>query len=258
MPADVQRPGEGESAVAVWTLETTAVPTALDRLQSLLDASERARAGRYRFERDCRRFVVRRACLRLLLADHVGVPPERLRFEASPTGKLRLADGLSPVPFEFSLSQSEDLAVFAIATERRLGVDVERVATDRPLADLARRFFSPVEVSALEAAPPGERVNSFYRCWTAKEAFLKARGDGLSLPLDSFAVDFGAHAPPALLSFAGDAAEVSRWSFAWLSLGSAYAGALVAEGPAVRPEVRPVDAEILSSGSTSVVRSRLP
>jgi 4'-phosphopantetheinyl transferase len=174
---------------------------ALDGLRHLDEASlspdERARAARLAAGDVRRRFVASRAALRDILAAYVGASPAGLRFRYGPHGKPALAPPLEWL--HFNLAHSQDLAVVAVA-RRPVGVDVERV---RPLADgplaLAARTFAPGEVAALRAAPQSQQLDEFFRYWTCKEAYVKARGAGLSLPFDQFTVELPPHAAPRLL-----------------------------------------------------------
>jgi 4'-phosphopantetheinyl transferase len=154
--------------------------------------------------------------------------PEAVRFRYGPRGKpmLDAEDGL----LRFNLSHSGDLALVAVSLGRDIGVDVERVRPDRDLERIATRFFSAAEVAALLALPRAERAGAFYRCWTRKEAYIKALGDGLAIPLDSFDVAFAPGATAALLASRLDSAEARRWSMAALEPGPGYAGAMVVEG----------------------------
>ena len=174
-------PARGE--VQVWLEWIDDAPTAVG--MALLDDDERARAGRFRFERDRRRFVARRAFLRHVLAGYVGVAPRNLRYRTSSNGKPELAGTFGVA---FSASHADGLAVVAVAIDGQVGVDVER---SRPMADsldLARRLFSAWERARVEAAPTSMRSEAFLRIWTRKEAYVKFVGTGLSMPLDAFDV----------------------------------------------------------------------
>ena len=161
--------------------------------------------------------------LRRLLARYTGERPERLRFAAGPFGKPRLDSEPAARRVEFNLSHSGAIALYAFAQGRRVGVDVERVLSipedDERLSDL---WLSEAELAELAAVDPAARTRSFYSLWTRKEAFLKARGEGLSLAPDRVRV-FGER----VLS---EPAEADRWSVRDLSVGPGYAAALAVEG----------------------------
>jgi 4'-phosphopantetheinyl transferase len=162
------------------------------QLITLLDSDERARAARFRFARDRRRFVVRRGRARQWLAEAAGGNPARLRFTADAHGKPMLADGP-----HFSLSHSGETMMLAIG-DAELGCDVEAIDPALDWPPLARSFFSDAENAALAALAPEAARTAFFACWSRKEAFIKALGLGLSYPLDAFTVSVGA--APAVVS----------------------------------------------------------
>jgi 4'-phosphopantetheinyl transferase len=127
----------------------------------------------------------------------------------------------------FNLAHTGHLAVYACAFGRAVGIDVERVEEQPDLLDVADNWFSPFERSALRELPAGSRTAAFYRCWTRKEAYVKAVGSGLTAPLDRFHVTFRPHEPVALLRVDGDPAEAARWRMTELALPAGYVGALV-------------------------------
>ena len=166
--------------------ETLAVDDAT--LTHLLGADERARADRFRFPRDRRRFVVRRARLRQVLAAWVGRAPEALTFTENSHGKPILVDGPP-----FSLSHSADMMMLAIG-DAEVGCDLEWIDPALDWPPLAETFFTPAERAALAALPPEAARRAFFACWARKEAFVKALGLGLSYPLDAFHVSVGGSA----------------------------------------------------------------
>lgn len=226
----IPRPDE----VHVWSIPLERGDEVVARLGAWLAPDERARADRFVFPRDRRRFTVARAALRAILSGYLGRDPAAVGFAYGERGKPRLVESGR---LDFNLAHSHELALCAVTAGRAVGVDLEWL---RPVSDLlavARTAFSPAERAALLARPEEERMAVFYRCWVGKEAYVKARGDGLSLPLDSFDIALGADWP-ALLANRLDPAEPSRWSFVGLAPGEGYVGALAVEGPTVR--VRPM------------------
>lgn len=203
-------------------------PPTATALARTLTADEQARAARFVFERDARRFVVAHSALRAVLAGYLDVAPRALAFTQGAHGKPGLAgpdDGVS-----FNLSHSGEVAAVAVGWRRVLGVDVEQ---ERPLPDrdaLAARSFAPREQAALAALPEAERHAAFFRCWTRKEAFIKATGLGLAQPLEGFVVTLGPDEPARFLAIEGDPAELGRWTLHALHPPAGYAGALVVEG----------------------------
>src|SRR5207249_8265351 len=145
------------------------------------------------------RFIVGRAVLRLILAGYVHELPRRLRFDYGPHGKPALAHDGKPHATHFNVSHSQGLAVYAITRGKEIGIDIEYVCPARSIDAVAETAFSPWELAALQSLPPDRRQIAFFTCWTRKEAYLKARGEGLSLPLEQFDVSLAPGEPAALL-----------------------------------------------------------
>lgn len=202
------------------------------RLHSLLSEAEQARAARFLSPLHRDRFAVAHGRLREILAERLGVPPEALQFGQAEHGKPHLAGPEARSRLQFNLSHSGDRGLVGWAENRHLGVDIELW---RPLGDeaaLVRRFFSPAENAAYAALPEPERTQGFFECWTRKEAYIKAVGRGLGLPLDSFDVAFGPGREPALLRPSAEV-EVSRsWALAAPELGRGASAAVILEGDA--------------------------
>lgn len=217
-------PGLAEDEVHVWRVVLDLGAAELARLEATLSPEEAARAARLRFEPDRRGFLAAHGALRDILARYLGADPARLEFRRAAFGKPALAPACGAAWLRFNLSHSHGLALCAVARHREVGVDVERI---RALIDerlIARRFFAPQEVAALESLPAEEQTTAFFRCWTRKEAYIKARGEGLGIPLDSFTVSLGPEGSSA----------VAGWSLEALAPASGYAGAVTAEGRAWR------------------------
>ena len=216
-------------AVHVWRIDLdAAVPAGLALAPSLPD-DERRRAERFRFPRDRERFLAGRAALRGILGGYLDRPPQDIALGRGPSGKPLL---LGPVGgLEFNLAHAEGCALLALTRGRRVGVDVEGLRLGESGMDVARRFFAPAEVARLRATAEDARPLTFVRCWTRKEAYVKARGDGLSLPLQQFQVPLAPDATRALLASSDGPEEVARWTLRELPVARRYLGALVVEGP---------------------------
>jgi 4'-phosphopantetheinyl transferase len=212
--------------IHVWRVKLDGGPEQLPALGHALAPDELARADRFRFPHDRSRFVIAHAALRALLGRYLNRAPEQIRFASGPHGKPRLTEST----LHFNLAHSGGLALIAVAWEREVGVDLEGMRADVDFAGLAARFFSPAEARALAGLPDEEQVAAFYAAWTRKEAYLKARGAGLSLGLAQCEVSFRPGEPAALLATQPDPAEAARWTLAALDPGPGYAGALAAEG----------------------------
>ncbi len=196
-------------------------------LRVLLAADEIARADRFHFAKDRDHFIVARALLRKLLAAYLGADAAELRFAYAEKGKPSL-DG-PPGAVNFNLAHSGGRALYAFTRARELGVDLEFIREDLESEKIAGRFFSAAEVATLERVPLELRKQAFFECWTRKEAYIKARGDGLSLPLDEFDVSFPGE-PAALLRNHKEPEEAARWTMRSLRAPSGYVAALVVEG----------------------------
>ena len=188
----------------------------------VLSSDEIARAGRFHFERDRIYFTQCRSALRALLAGYLAIPATEIRFEYLTNGKPRLRAEQNPRALQFNVSHSANMAVIAVGSEHRLGVDIEKIRADVDTASLAERFFSLRERAGLQALPDHLRVPGFFACWTRKEAFLKATGDGLSFPLADFSVTTHPDLDPELEGINGNAEAGKLWFLADLSLADGY------------------------------------
>lgn len=194
----------------------------------VLSADERARAKRFVFDRDRDQFVTTRAVLRHLLGGYLERDPGDIEFEYNRHGKPRLIGQGSPL--EFNVSHSSDAAVFAFSRAGAVGVDVEAIRNIADGDSLAERFFAPNEARTLRAVPPALRDQAFFNCWTRKEAFIKALGDGLSHALDSFEVTLAPSDPVRVVQVGGDTWEARHWTLTALPPEPGYAGALAVRG----------------------------
>ena len=219
-----------DDEVHVWRAALDLTVSQVQHLKQTLSPDELARAARFRFPKDRDHFIVARGVLRTILGRYLGLEPSRLRFCYSPYGKPSLDRECGGDSLCFNLSHSHGLALFAVTRDRELGVDIEYLRRDLADEGIAQRFFSPPEVAALSALPTGVRGVAFFNCWTRKEAYIKARGEGLSFPLDQFDVSLAPGEPAALLRTEGDPQEASRWSLVALSPGADYVAALVVRG----------------------------
>lgn len=203
--------------VHVWRVDIGS-PHSESSLRALLSEDERKKADGFIFEEDRVRFTVTRGTLRSLLGRYLGLEPERLLFRHGPRGKPRLDENSGEDALRFNVSHSGSLALIVLSRGREVGVDVERV---RPVLDserIAARFFPPREAAALHSLPEAARTETFFDCWTRNEAYLKARGDGLS----------------SIENPSGTA----RWTSMRLNPGPGYSGAVAVEGRGWRLKCR--------------------
>jgi 4'-phosphopantetheinyl transferase len=197
--------------VEIVTTQLVAEPEAVRELLAILSSDERQRAGRFAFDLDRRRFIVARGRLRQLLATRLGVRPELVEFTYGAHGKPATARRFAGSNLRFNLSHCGDLAVYAFASGRDIGVDVEAI---RPLPDadaIATRFFSRRENEAYRALCPCDRPLAFFTCWTRKEAFIKAIGDGLSYPLYRVNVSLALGHAPTMVRLDDTPEDQRRW-----------------------------------------------
>lgn len=218
-------PGE----VHLWQAWLDLSPDKIRLLEGLLSNDELERARRFHFQRHRQQFVARRGMLRMIIGAYLSAEPESLRFSYSEFGKPDLALPLQSDGLLFNLSSSGGLALYAFAQRRQVGVDVEKVRQDFEHERIGR-FFSLREQSALLSLPAEQRAQAFFNCWTRKEAFIKAHGEGLSLPLDQFDVSIASGDEARLLATRFDPGEAERWTLQHLSPAPGYVGALAVEG----------------------------
>lgn len=209
--------------VHLWERRLDATPAEVNACYELLSGAERERAQRFRIERPRIAFVLTRGTLRSLLAHYQGGEPQAVRFRYQDQGKPFLEDDNN---LFFNVSHTDGLALLAFAKGRRLGVDVEKVKPDTEVEKLAERFFSERECRDLRELKGDELRAAFFRVWTRKEAYIKATGEGLSLPLDQFDVSIAAGDSNALRATRPDALEAERWVVSDVTVQTGYAAAV--------------------------------
>jgi 4'-phosphopantetheinyl transferase len=220
-----------EDEVQLWRVDLEAIRAEESRWREVLSDDETKRASRFHFPADRQRFVAARALLRKILAAYLpATDPIELNFSYSKRDKPSLAVAHAASRLRFNVSHSGGIALYAVARRREIGVDVEQVRRDFDVEPIARRFFSAHEQKQLAALSAEQRVDAFFRCWTRKEAYIKATGDGLSLPLHQFDVSLDSLATNALLATRPDAAEAERWVLREVPGGVGYSAALCVQG----------------------------
>ena len=207
-----------EHALHLWRFDLDTGRVALNDLA----ADERQRADRFHYERDRLRYVAGRTALRTILARYLDSAPQALRFTYNAQGKPALEP---PAALRFNLAHSDNHALLAVTTgPHELGIDLEHLRPGFATDTIAERFFAPEETAALRALPQPAQEAAFFRCWTRKEAYIKACAQGLHMPLDSFDVSLGADEPARFLR------NGEGWSMASFQVEPDYEGAIVAEG----------------------------
>jgi 4'-phosphopantetheinyl transferase len=214
------------SEIHIWHAALDRDESDLGRLQATLSPDEKTRADRFHFAKDRNHYTVARGLLRELLGGYLRQDPASLEFSYGPHGKPYLSGANASSGLSFNLSHSSGLAVYAFAVQRNLGIDVEHIQPESAGEDIARRYFSPREVSDLHGLPPEAKAEGFFNCWTRKEAYIKALGTGLHTPLDSFSVSLRPGQPAEFLGGVD-----SRWRIAAFQPAGGYAAAVVYDGP---------------------------
>jgi 4'-phosphopantetheinyl transferase len=205
MPDPIFRLKPGE--LHVWIFNLDSPNQVCSPWEGLVSEDETRRSEKYHFERDRLRFIARRGILRLLLGKYTGRDPAGITYVTNPHGKLCLPFQ----PVKFNLSKCQNRVAFVFMLENEVGIDLEQI---HPLAEfelLEKRLFSPLEQAGLSALAPGTQLDAFFHTWTQKEAFLKAHGEGLSLPLQDFSVSVDPNLAGELKSFNWSANEILHW-----------------------------------------------
>ena len=216
--------------VHVWRARLDQPNAVVEQFWGTLSADEQERAARFHFPGGRDSYVVGRGILRELLSRYLGMQPSEVSLTYSAHGKPALAEGCGRLALRFNLAHSGRLALYGLVLDRLIGIDIEKHRPDFAGQRIADRFFSSRESDALRALPKEQREEAFLNCWTRKEAYIKARGEGLSFPLDAFDVSLAPGEPAALLATQGDPSEAARWTMFALSAGDGYAAALAVEG----------------------------
>ena len=216
--------------VHVWRAPLEVPLNVVNFLNCVLSPGECDQARRFYFEKDRQHWIVAHGVLRLLLGRYLEVEASELQFVINAYGKPFLAQPPHEARLHFNLSHSGELALYAFAYDREVGIDVEQMRVTLDYEEVASHYFSAYECTVLRALPISLREEAFFSCWTRKEAYIKARGKGLSLPLDQFDVSLTPWEPAALLTDRKDPPAPAHWSLCTLAPAVGYAGALAVEG----------------------------
>lgn len=231
-------PRISRAAVHLWRTRLDQPESVVRDLGNFLSREELRRADRYLsdFSRQC--FMVGRGWLRTMLGRYLGLDPRAFDFCYGPYGKPELAE-ISKIhnrqsnltgSLRFNLSHSQNIAVLAVAIDRYVGIDVEQIRSVVEMDGIVTQLLSSAERSEFDQLPVSQRKSAFFRCWTQKEAYLKALGDGLTVPLQNIEVSIGTEAPPKLRRVLGRPKEASRWILKDVQPSPGYLGALAVEG----------------------------
>lgn len=211
----------------IWRISLETGDANINRLLWVLSDEELQRANRFHFEQDRKRFVVARGLLRMLLSDYCNSHPVEHYFNYNSYGKPALSGNPH---IRFNVSHAGDMVLIGICCGREIGVDVERIRPFERAEQIVERYFSTLERSAFRSLPEHLRDKAFFTCWTRKEAYIKAVGKGMSLPLNKFSISFLPDTPPRLLEAPPDDGGNRDWSMQEITVNPGYAAAAVVEG----------------------------
>jgi 4'-phosphopantetheinyl transferase len=223
-------PALGSDEVHVWRFELDLPDPVIDSHFAVLSQDERERAQRFVFKKDRSHYIAARAAVRRTLGRYLQADPASLQFVYAARGKPSLSPQDPASELKFNVSHSAGIALLALSLSRDVGVDVERIRDDFPGLAIAHQFFTAAEYAALSSIEPARMHEAFFNCWTRKEAFIKAIGDGLSYPLKQFEVSLLPGEPARLLSIDGQAALAARYSLHGMVPRPGYVGALAVAG----------------------------
>ena len=216
--------------VHIWKVQLLKSPSEVAGLYDVLSDDERKRADRFYFHKDRNSFIVARGTLRNILSYYLSISPGEIEFVYNSYGKPFLRPTKNRSGLEFNLSHSSDIAIYAISTNRKVGIDIERIRKDFADMEIAKNFFSENEIRSLLSLEKEQRIIAFFNCWTRKEAFIKAVGKGLSIPLDSFDVSVEPDMPAKILRIDNDLSNKNDWTMLSFEPAPHFVSALVVEG----------------------------
>ena len=218
--------------VHVWRLNLDATPSRMRQLTKILSADERKKAERFRFDRHQRRYIVSHAILRIILGRfYLDIEPHKLEFGRGDYGKPHVANRFPERKLCFNIASSNELAMYAVTRNDEIGIDVEFERELSDAAEIAAHYFSSGEIAALQSLPAETRQKGFYNCWTRKEAFIKAIGQGLSFPLNNFEVSLAPEESARIISIEGDPVKTKQWTLVSLEPAQGYIAALAVRKP---------------------------
>lgn len=216
--------------IHIWRVSLAQTESCLQSLQQTLSTDERTKAEGFHFPKGRSQFIVSRGALRAILSRYLNINSHILRFDYNSYGKPSLIAAQGGNTLRFNLSHSGGMALIAITKNREIGVDIEGINPNFPCLEIAESFFSSLEKSVLRSLPEHLQATAFFTCWTRKEAYIKAVGKGLSIPLNQFDVSLAPGEPAALLNVEENPEEASRWSLIELMPSSDMVAAVAVAG----------------------------
>ncbi len=223
--------------LVIWRLQLDYQSGELNQYKSLLSSSELIKSEKFHFDKDRNRFIISHGVLRKILSTYTGLRPEEIKISENRYGKPFVQPGTADNDIRFNISHSHRGVLLAFSSGIELGVDLEFQRSDFPTLDIVKRFFSEREIADFLSVAVSDRVQAFYNCWTRKEAYIKARGMGLSIPLESFDVSL-IPGQPAELRKAPDDGIAGEWRVMDLNVWGGYSGAICIEKEVVSIKVQ--------------------
>ncbi len=217
--------------IHIWRVSLDSASIRVKDLFGLLANDEANRALRFHFQRDVNRFIIVRGVLRLLMSTYIQIPPEQIKFQYGARGRPFLTSDQNDSSLDFNVSHSHGLALLAFTSGRTVGIDLEYVRPDIAHEQVAEYFFSQQEIASLRSLSQNLQSAAFFNCWTRKEAFIKATGEGLSRPLNQFSMSLIPGDTARLLAIQGQPEELFKWFVQGLDPGPGYTAAVVAQNP---------------------------
>ena len=214
--------------VHVWCATLDISTESRTKHRNTLSPDEHTRVNGLVFERPLNQFIAARGILRVILGQYLNTSPANIEFEYGPQGKPFIKSNSTSL--QFNVSHSENKAIYAIAQNAEVGIDIEKIHHIDDCLKIAQRFFSPQEVSELNKQPSDELQTAFLTCWTRKESYIKAIGQGISMPLDKFSVSVSLNEPPKLISNELEPDELNKWTFTSIAPIDGYVGTVACEG----------------------------
>jgi 4'-phosphopantetheinyl transferase len=201
----------------------------VDENTEVLSEDEQTRANRFHFEKDRKYFITARVILRKLLGAYLSVSPAQLQFTYAAKGKPELIDNA----LQFNLSHSKNWAIYAISKTMPVGIDIEAIAENREIDNIAQRFFSPEEFLQIKNLQGKDKLRAFYNGWTRKEALLKGIGEGLQYSLAKVVVDLADNISQQTIFLTESSLKKSKWNLYSLTPIEGFAAALAVNGEAI-------------------------
>jgi 4'-phosphopantetheinyl transferase len=215
--------------IHIWCASLEVPISRTRMLLNTLSPDERKRAGRFHFAKDRKHFIVGRGILRTLLGKYLAIEPGKIQFCYGNYGKPEISYPVGQKKIHFNISHSDGVALFVFTLGRKIGIDIEKVRDISGMVQISKRFFSTNEYHLFSALPQNQMKKAFFNCWTRKEAFLKATGKGLAMPMDSFEVSFMPGEPVSLLNIQSAKKNSANWILRALSCIPGYISAIAVE-----------------------------